>query len=206
MAIISKESRKPIKKGRGEHTCGFSIHTNGLRSYSPSPNHVHLSFHYTGKIPKQANLSTRSIRLPPTRLHRILLPHPRTEPPPWSNKYSISSNLVRPPPPFVRSNIIDRTARSTRVEDRLRWGALAGISNRSGRESAHTLRRKNQLTQKLENFVSSSIRSLTFCSPSFHAKSLRSSPWLCTRAGEGEFIIIIIFFFWKEEKKGCNEY
>lgn len=36
------------------------------------------------------------------------------------------------------------------------------------------LRRKNQLTQKLENFVSSSIRSLTFlCSPSFEAKSLR---------------------------------
>lgn len=102
MAIISKESRKPIKKGRGEHTCGFSIHTNGLRSYSPSPNHVHLSFHYTGKIPKQANLSTRSIRLPPTRLHRILLPHPRTEPPPWSNKYSISSNPVLPLPSFVR--------------------------------------------------------------------------------------------------------
>lgn len=194
MAIISKERRS--NKERRAHEVRFLDTYKWVKIVLPSSKSRTSFFPLYRQDPK----ASESLRLrdpsvfPPTRLHRILLP--RTQPPPWSNKYSISSNPVRPP--FVRSNIIDRTARSSRGRGSAFLGSFGGNFESIG---THTLRRKNQLTQKLGNFVSSSIRSLTFCSPSFHAKSLLG----CVHERE-KASLLFIFFFWKEEKKGCNEY
>lgn len=150
----------PIKQGGRAHVRFLDTY-KWVKIASPSRNHVHLSFHYIPDIPKQANL------------HEI---HPRSIhlPPPTST----SSNPPLPPPrkkasPLGQINIPSRltvfsspelwiSLRSTRI-DRLFLGeeGLAGISNRSI-DRTWMLRRRNQLTQKLENFVSSSIRSLTF--------------------------------------------